>query len=399
MFKSFLLLVIAFVYVGTCYSQDIAKLRQQADMGSSDAQFQVGQWFCSNHSQTDYEVGLKYLRTSARQGNSKAIGLIKELTSPGYEAWGKIDVLSYYNLGELTSEDEKYLLGTNMRGNAGANIILANSYFLKGDYANAVSQYNTALKTLNSEKLGSINYENGESEQMESVYIILDAISHLGYCYEYGLGVPKNLDKAIAYFEFYGGYEETADQNICQIIRDLLSEYNNKTLQEYVGECGGQVYDGLMGIGFDNPLCTRPWRKIGILYLKKHDYARAKEILNDELPHTTENGWISCGSPIEYLWLAEMYYKGLGVPVNYEKAFTFFDIIVNNPILNEYFDPLNLYPELYADACYRLYECYTYGRGVSTDKSRSHKYFKEALKYGSTSALSDSQKRYEIIGE
>lgn len=104
-------------------------------------------------------------------------------------------------------------------------------------------------------------------------------------------------------------------------------------------------------------------------------------------------------TPIQYLWSGEMYYKGLGVTQDYEKAFNYFNLIVNNPELNDLNDILNNYSEIYADACYRLYECFTFGRGVSVDKSKSKKYFNEALRNGSSSAIYDSQKHYEIINK
>lgn len=251
---------------------------------------------------------------------------------------------------------------------------------------------------VNPDKLGSFLNASDEYEKFDFAIVMRDAFSMLGYCYENGLGVSKDLDKATAYFEFFGGYSENPEKKICEMIKTLLQKYVNPTLKEYVGECGGQFYDGLMSISGDNPYNTRPWRNIGVLYLKRNNFARAKEELIVESPHTTSNGWISCQSPIQYLWAGEMYFKGLGVPQDYNKAFHYFDIVVNNNILTDTYDTFNAYPEFYADACYRLYQCYSYGYGVETNKQKAQFYFKEALRNGSTSALYDSQKRYEVLG-
>ena len=381
----------------TCYSQNISALRQHADAGSAEAQYQLGEWYCGNHSQSNFELALKYLRASAKQDNQEAINLIHKLTSHGYEAWGKVSVLPYYDLGIVSQDIENGLLEYISKGNADASLLLANSYFLQGNYTKAVGFYNKTLELINPDRLGTLSNESGESEQLEPERIILDAFSHLGYCYENGLGVNKDLMKAIAFFEFYGGYEETPNPNICRIIKELLMKYNNPALNEYVDECGGQFYDGLNGIGFDDPTISRPWRNIGVLYLKIGDYKRATDNIIVEPPHTADNGWQYCGCPIQYLWSGEMYYKGLGVTKDYEKAFNYFNIVVSDPVLNQFCDILNNYPDIYADACYRLYECYAYGRGVSVDKSKAQVYFKEALRFGSSSALYDDQKRYEIL--
>lgn len=280
----------------TCYSQNISVLRQQADAGSAEAQSQLGEWYCGNHSQSNFELALKYLRASAKQGNKDAINLIHELTSPGYEAWGKVSILPYYDFGIIPQDYENDLLEAISKGKADASLLLANSYFLQGNYTKAVELYNKTLERINPELLGYIESDSGETEQMDVVRIILDAFSHLGYCYENGLGVNKDLMKAIAFFEFYGGYEENPNPNICRIIKELLTKYNNPTLNEFVGECGGQVYDCLMG-GFDDPTSSRSWRNIGVLYLKIGDYKRAIENIIVEPPHTEDNGWLFCGNP------------------------------------------------------------------------------------------------------
>lgn len=99
---------------------------------------------------------------------------------------------------------------------------------------------------------------------------------------------------------------------------------------------------------------------------------------------------------IRVLWTAEMYYKGLGVSVDYALAFKLFSKVVHEGGGLWETPTYEYYPDIYADACYRLYECYAYGRGVERNTDKAQVYFKEALRWGSTSAIYDDQKRYEV---
>ena len=94
-----------------------------------------------------------------------------------------------------------------------------------------------------------------------------------------------------------------------------------------------------------------------------------------------------------------MYYKGLGYNTNYSTAFDFFNFICNVAEGPWGLELRDYYPDVYADACYRLYECYAYGRGVEKNAEKAEKYFKQALRFGCSSAIYDDQKHYEITNQ
>lgn len=108
--KKLLIILLSLFSVISCAAQDITSLRSKADNGSSEAQYQVGEWFCKHHSQINYELGLKYLRAAAKQGNQDAIKLISEITSPGYEAWAKCIYTHIMILGLSLNQKKRFSL-------------------------------------------------------------------------------------------------------------------------------------------------------------------------------------------------------------------------------------------------------------------------------------------------
>lgn len=173
-------------------------------------------------------------------------------------------------------------------------------------------------------------------------------------------------------------------------IKRILRECNNPDLYKICGDFSEEdgVYDGLVPM----PSAIRPWDKIHVLFLKEGEYDLAKSFFNiDNIDRPCYE--LGC---IRLLWTAEMYYKGLGVSVDYALAFKLFSKVVHEDGGPWETPTYEYYPDIYADACYRLYECYAYGRGVERNTDKAQVYFKEALRWGSTSAIYDDQKRYEV---
>lgn len=382
------ILFVLFVSVALFASDNLFELRNKANNGDAEAQYALGEFYTGIHMESDYILALKYLRQSANQGNSKAAQLLKKITSPGKEAWGDFVLTPFYDLGVQDSISTANLLNAIKEGGYDAAVIYANSLFDEGKYTEAVKYYEITLKNLNRDI--HPGYIGGE--EMFEMNIVFDAVTMLGYCYEHGLGVPKDLYTALAYYEIFGGYGETNDPQICNLIKTILDKYDNAVLSEYAGECGGQMYDALA----PSTEGARAWSKCASLYLILGKYSNAFSLILSNERTEPDKHWNVSGGTIINLWAGESYYKGIGRSQDLNKAFKIFEYIVNseNTIGTDISDD---YPDVYADACYRLYECYAFGRGTSPDANKAKKYYQEALRYGSSSALYDDQKRYEII--
>jgi TPR repeat protein len=382
------ILFILFVPVASFASDNLFELRNKANNGDAEAQYALGEFYTGIHMESDYILALKYLRQSANQGNSKAAQLLKKITSPGKEAWGDFVLNPFYDLGVLDSISTANLLNAIKEGGYDAAVIYANSLFDEGKYTEAVKYYEITLKNLNRDI--HPGYIGGE--EMFEMNIVFDAVTMLGYCYEHGLGVPKDLYTALAYYEIFGGYGETNDPQICNLIKTILDKYDNAVLNEYAGECGGQMYDALV----PSTEGARAWSKCAILYLILGKYSNAFSLILSDERTEPDKHWNTSAGTIFNLWAGESYYKGIGRSQDLNKAFKIFEYIVNSENSSGT-DISDYYPDVYADACYRLYECYAFGRGSSPDANKAKKYYQEALRYGSSSALYDDQQRYEII--
>ena len=274
------------------------------------------------------------------------------------------------------------------KGHKGLLIVLAHSYFHEKKYAKAVHYYKQALCEMKDRNLGYYDYE--EKLEFYSEFAWLDACKMLGYCYEHGYGVEKNDKMALDYYNI-GGYP-VLDYYNTNGIKSILKEINNKDLIESIDEEIGGL--GLYAdIGHKG---TYPHAKIHMLYAKlgfqkskEEFFAKMENYMNPE----QGSSYLHCAP--DMLWYGEIFYKGIGVSPDFSKAYNVFYHVVHK--LDEY--TCDVYPDVYADACYRLYECYAFGRGVEKNSSKAEAYFKTALKYGSSSAMYDDQKRYEIVGK
>ena len=268
------------------------------------------------------------------------------------------------------------------KGHSGFLVVLAHSYFYEEKYDKAVYYCKQALSKM---KEGNLGYYTTDLE-FNIDFAWLDACKVLGYCYEHGYGVEKNDKMALDYYSI-GGYPLEENYNT-DGIKSILNEINNKELFERIkSEWGLGLYADTGTRG------TYQLAKIHMLYAKlgfqksKEEYFKVIEKDLKSLP-----GWSYLHCAPDMLWFGEIFYKGIGVSADYSKAYNVFYHIVHE--LDEYTS--EIYPDVYADASYRLYECYALGRGVEKNSSKAEMYFKQALKYGSSSAIYDDQKHYEI---
>ena len=387
-------LVVLFIYLLNYFSnanaQDIDIMRM-AESGDPVAQFDLAINYL-NSEQTNYIEVLHLLRNSSKNGFADAANILKDLSTPGYNAWGDYSLSPAFDYGILSEESSNLLLdyatngckSSTCKGHKGNFLILAHSCFHKKEYSKAIYYYKQALTQIKEGNLG-INVE-GDFELWTAW---MDAFTMIGYCYEHGFGIEKNYKTAIDYYFIGGIYLKKCKYDVSNI-KKILQEINNIELTAACLEDENsmlQFYDGL----FPSSQGARAFAKPAILCLKLGNYDIANELLYVDLDLGED--W-SNGDPIRILWTGEMYYKGLGRSRNYSKAYKYFSFIVNS---DRFIGDVNLdYPEIYADACYRLYECYAFGRGTTKDAIMAEKFYKLALRYGSTSAIYDDQKHYEI---
>lgn len=384
----FFLLIYSFCFA---YEQDINELRKQADAGSPEAQYQLGDWLCHLHDQCNYELGLNYLRLAAKGGNTDATNRINHLTKNNNDQWGHFELYPYGSYGLLSDEQERILLDYCSKGDASAYIGLAFSCLEKYDYNAAFYYFEKSLYCIKEDNFPFLKDYN-LTELDDTPRLLLSAYSYMGWFYEKGLVVPKDIDMAIAYYQIFDGY--CSDTHINALIDKILDKYNNPFLSKNLHD----VYSGYWTLLSITPLpdsqADRALQKIGILYMEKGNY---DHIICTELPSKIDDNNYILDSPIAYLWTGELYFKGIGVTQDYNKAFANYNAIVSNDLLDARYNILQYYPEVYRDACYRLYQCYLYGRGVNKDSQQAQYYFKQALTYGSSSAIYDDQIHYETF--
>lgn len=402
--RIFLTLFLTFFY-STVFAEDVTTLISKAEAGNATAQYDLACYYLNNTEANHIEV-LHWLRKSSKQKYEEADYLIKFLIQDGYKSWGDYWLAPKYDFGILSEsqeEDAKQHIikgcgDPECKGHKGNFIILAHSYFHQEKYPLAIYYYKQALTQMRKDNLGI----KVEGDDMNFTEACMDAYTMLGFCYEHGYGVPKDLQTAVDFYSLGGVYfsnTDIANKYDASGVRKILRECNNSDLYEDCGNFikpteaviwGNATYDCYVPL----PSADRPWRKQGVIFFKMGNFDIAKDLLNFSDNILSER--ISELSCINVLWIAEMYYKGLGIPIDQIKAYKLFYKIANKvggpwgTLTDEY------YSDIYADACYRLYECYTYGRGVSKDKNKASYYFKEALNNGSTSAIYDDQKRYEV---
>lgn len=401
--RRFCLTLFFAIFCFSMFADDIKALISKAEAGNARAQYDLACYYL-NSTKSSHIEALRWLRKASKQKYEEADHLINHLIQDGHKSWGDYRLTPEYDLGALSEQEEKDVKQHIIKGHKGNFLILAHSYFHQEKYTLAIYYYKQALTQMRKNNLGRI-FKRDDMDyeyEMDFTKACMDAYTMLGFCYEHGYGTQKDLQTAIDYYSLGGILFENHDiakKYDASGVRKILRECNNPDLYDatYVDFTKPDELGFFYCIYSDmapNQSAIRPWRKQGILFLKMGKIDIAKDLF---IPFDEDNSnKVSEFGCINALWIAEMYYKGLGVPVEYSKAYKLFHKIANEEggsygtLTDEY------YPDIYADACYRLYECYTYGRGVSKDENKASYYFKEALNNGSTSAIYDDQKRYEI---
>lgn len=379
----------------SCFSnaQDLNEIKSKARAGDASAQYQLAcEYLYDEENPTNYIEVLRLLRESSEKGNKDAAELIKSLSEDGHDSWGDYNVIPcFYDHGVLSESliqvlKKEALEGCGVKeckGHKGYLMDIAHSYYNSRQFEKAIKYAKLALSLMQESNLGTDIGETEDLQDFDVYYAWMDAYTMLGDCYEHGYGVSKDLKKAIAY---YGIGEDLIESELNAFgVKDLLNELGNEVLTSDVGSEGFSLNYGIMPIiSYKHPM----------LLLKLGLYQYADEYFKDYDKYLTpDSEWDYTHAAPKLLWYGERYFRGLGTQTNYSKAFKVFYAIVHN--LSKGYDLYEIYPNVYADACYRLYECYAEGKGVEKNNQKAELYFRQALKFGSSSAIYDSQKYYE----
>ena len=284
--RIFLTLFFVFFCV-TMFADDVTTLISKAEAGNAAAQYDLACYYLTNTEANHIEV-LRWLRKASKQKYEKADRLIKFLIQDGHNSWGDYWLTPKYDFGILSESQEKdakqhIIKGcgdSDCKGHKGNFLILAHSYFHQEQFPLAVFYYKQALSQMRKNNLGI----KLEEESMDFTEACMDAYTMLGFCYEHGSGVPKDLKTAIDYYSLGGIYfsnNDIASKYDASGVRRILRECNNPDLYNDCGdfvkpeESGifGGVYDGYVPL----PSAIRPWDKQGVLFLKIGNIDIAKD--------------------------------------------------------------------------------------------------------------------------
>jgi TPR repeat protein len=186
---------------------------------------------------------------------------------------------------------------------------------------------------------------------------ILNASLKLGFYYQYGKGVEKDLKKAIAYYQYVGEYGHPEFQlKVAQLLQVLYGQMSQTTenqaeifkWQLKAAELGdhtaiitvAQAYFEGMGVEKNYPEAIK-W------------YSKA-----------AEDGHVD-----SMVKLAQIYTNGVGTPIDYEKAAKWYMKAAENGS---------------AEGAWNLGHLYANGLGVPQDDNESKKWFARSRTLGST---------------
>lgn len=424
-------LIIYFALITYSFSCFANSIQEQTEQGDPLAQYELASKYI-NSNPSDYEQALNWLNLSAKQGYEPAVSLLQKLTNKGHDRWGDFGIYSFFTYYDIDNVEQlENCKSFSLQGNSLASLLIARYYlFYAEEYEKAISYLTKVFKDYKPipEKFndpngleqflenvsGFIDFaDDGFMTQSIKTLLLAETCALMGYCFEHGYGVNKNLNEAIDYYlmcdithdDFVNVYNSGNHKSNINLI---LNKIGNKALSDEI----------LNGLGFidgwmPNPTPYRIYSKVYYLLIKTQSYELCNSYERIKQQDVEQYHKTMAGKPFyqkdeslisrigicNSLWFAERFYKGLGVQKDSKKAFMLFYKLVNNTdaIWEEGTGFTESYPDIYADACYRLYECYANGYGTDIDLRNSEKYYRLALAYGSSSALEDSQKKYEIL--
>lgn len=299
--------------------------------------------------------GINYLLQAKRTGHKQAGEVLERVCNLGYVYWGAKNSdfeVSFYK--ETPARDINLLYNNidklkTLPNNPSAQFYLGIIEEYSNNHTKAFEHFMNAHNILYSKDGETKFYETKDPITGEEADYAIEAYvqDRLGYYYENGIGVTPNLTKALDFWKE-------------SFSRDAFYVFGSPANIHRIHEA----------------MC---YEKLG--NLKQY-------IETLEQYKFTSDGWGYGGELRLSLWLADAYFKGYGVAKDYAKAYKLFDEITESDC-GGWGPAYEQYPDVYADACYRIFQMYKNGYGVTKNLKDAQLYFDEALKYGSTSALYD----------
>jgi TPR repeat protein/predicted acylesterase/phospholipase RssA len=339
--------------LGVCYLQGngveknikkaIQYFKNAAKQGDSEAQFGLGKCYLDGVEE-DVKKAMQYFEVAADQGNRKA-----ELNLTAYSA--------YYSLYNSVQKYKKTPI----------------EYYLD---VNPIFKYTNPLKGSNklpTEKKSPVhllpNFESPTEQGDAKAYF------KLGVRYSVGLGVEKNMKRAIEFFEAAAKKGIIAAQlnlGIAYLYGDGI-EKNPEKAYEYFKAATNQGYSHAAGEMFASELIVVANREVVEMQLNLRTYC----LLNDGIGKDVKKAvqYFEAAANQEdinaQLSLGKCYLHGDGVEKDAKKAVQYFEIAAKQGN---------------AEAQFNLGICYLNGYGVEKNSKKSVQYFEAAANQGDINA-------------
>ncbi len=360
-------------FLGNGVEHDMEKAEywwvKAADKGDSQAMHNLFVLYSDEEQSKFYDCGkaITYARKAAEKGDQSCANYLNNVKEIGHSDWG--DCQPFYPLdlyyAYLSNKLSDILQEEAHNGNPIAALMLGIHYCINGQDSKGFNTYLNASKILDKyegDAISSFLEEKGKSLKVRlssfSNEIDLEAFdnvdrvwyhlwTYLGYMYEMGYGTTQDYTKAIACYK--------------------------KSLSNEMILWSSLVFGYVGDADFHLKLCK----------LRMGQCNEIKEWIEDSEDYKR-------GHPVFDIWIGEAYLKGIGcISQNANKGFYYLMRATDDR------DGWFVNPNLYGDACYRIYECYRDGIGTKKDSKMAETYFRTALKFGSNSALYDDQIHYE----
>ena len=206
-----------------------------AKNGNAHSQFKIGRFYDAGYGTAqDYKQAIYWYEKAVAQGQTTAMNNLAYMYQHGNGT--AVDLKKAFELFEkAASKDNQYACsnlaffydtGTYVT----QNYELAYKWYLKGaelgnaSCMNMVGQYNLHGKGRNKDYATAINWYN-KAVEADPKYAA--AYCNIGYCYEYGYGVTKDIDKALHYYEKCANLGNETGKNNLKNLKDKIAKDPN----------------------------------------------------------------------------------------------------------------------------------------------------------------------------
>ena len=358
--------------LGKCYENGYGTLR---DYGASARAYYEGSDKNQNCADA-FKALLERLQNTAYTDPLAAEGLAKIYRNGLGVPKDENRAFNYFKIaaegGQVNSQTALGECYLNGKGTA-QNYSEALKWFTKAavDYGNENAMFYLGLMSVNGYGT-SKNPSEGAKWYNRAFDFNINAANNLGFLYENGEGVPKDLYKAIECYTYAANAGDAmSTDNLQNKLQSLLLHQSNDRERAIAGwayAIAGQSEKGMKllnkAMKKNEPLAFGLMASIyGGTSTIPQDYNKVREYASQGAAD---------GDPISNYAMGSLYYRGLGVPVDYHKAAEYWSTAAAAGNRDAIYDPAILYID---------------GKGVEKNPQKALELLNEALDMGSINAL------------